>query len=77
MDSVLELESGNFNVLFRTSEATTFSGFEMYVICFEPLERGLPGLLNCDCLIVRAGEMGGGEKVVYSSLCNNHCMVIR
>ena len=44
MDSVLELQSGDFDVFFRTSEETTFPGFEMYVICFEPLERRLPGL---------------------------------
>ena len=46
MDSVLELQSADFKVFFRTSEETKNTGFEMYAICFEPEERDLEGLLN-------------------------------
>lgn len=37
---------GQFTALFRTddSEPGTFSGFEMYVICYYPGERDLPGM---------------------------------
>ena len=45
MDSVLELQSADFTVFFRSSEETKNIGFEMYAICFEPIsesqEKGL------------------------------------
>ena len=42
-DAVAELELGKFTVFFRSSEMLSFKGFEMYIICFRPDERNLPG----------------------------------
>ena len=39
---VLELEFGNFTVVFRTSEEVRGEGFQMYSLCFKPAERFLP-----------------------------------
>ena len=41
--SAIELESGKFTVFFRSSEILQFRGFEMYIICFRPDEKDLPG----------------------------------
>ena len=41
-NAVLELEFGNFTVIFRTSEEVRGEGFEMYSLCFKPAERFLP-----------------------------------
>ena len=46
-DSVLELESHEFNVFFRTSEQNEngeFRGFQMYIICFQQTEADLEGV---------------------------------
>ena len=43
--SVLQLEFGNFTVVFRTSEETEGEGFQMYVVCFKPAETALPSKL--------------------------------
>ena len=51
-DSVLELEFGDFIVVFRTSEEVRGKGFEMYALCFRPAERnmaGMPLLLFSQC----------------------------
>ena len=45
-DSLLQLESGNFSVFFRTSEQKKDTGFEMYAICFEPEEQNVSGPWN-------------------------------
>ena len=34
--TVLELQTGNFTVYFRTSEEGRRRGFEMFVVCFNP-----------------------------------------
>ena len=34
--TVLELQTGDFTVYFRTSEEGRRRGFEMYVVCFNP-----------------------------------------
>ena len=44
-DAVLELEFGDFMVIFRSSEDTRGEGFELYTICFRPEEADLAGLL--------------------------------
>ena len=38
---VLQLEFGNYTVVFRSSEEVRGEGFEMYSICFKPAERDL------------------------------------
>ena len=43
-DSVLELQSRNFTVYFRTSEEKTIKGFQMYIVCFNKEERNLEGM---------------------------------
>ena len=43
-DSVLELESRNFTVYFRTSEDTVARGFQMLIVCFNHEERNLEGI---------------------------------
>ena len=43
-DSVLELQSGAFDVTFRSSEERNFTGFQMVVICFRPDERDMEGV---------------------------------
>ena len=43
-DSVLELEFGDFTVVFRTSEEVRRRGFEMYTLCFRGAERNMPGM---------------------------------
>ena len=54
--SLLELESGNFTVVFRTSEDDVVGdGFEMYIICYRPSETKLPGESTCQ------GCFNGGE----------------
>ena len=35
--------SGTFTVTFRTGERTRGRGFELYIICYEPLDLDLPG----------------------------------
>ena len=45
--SILELEFGNFTVVFRTSEEIRGEGFQMYAICFKPAEKFLPSMLIC------------------------------
>ena len=51
-NSMLQLQSGEFKVFFRTSEENTVKGFQMYIICFQPSEADLEGtfdkVLNCD-----------------------------
>ena len=43
--SLLELETGNFTVVFRSSEDDVVGdGFQMYVICYKPSEDNLSGL---------------------------------
>ena len=42
-DSVFQLESGEFNVIFRSSEERNFTGFQMYVICFREDEADIKG----------------------------------
>jgi hypothetical protein len=44
-DSLMELQPRNFTVFFRTSETEKFTGFEMYIICFQPEERNQTGCL--------------------------------
>lgn len=41
-DTVMELEFGNYTVVFRTSDEDRGEGFEMYSICFKPEEKDLP-----------------------------------
>ena len=42
--SLLQLENGRFTVVFRTSEKIfEGGGFEMYVLCYRPLETGMDG----------------------------------
>ena len=41
-NAVLELEFGDFTVIFRTSEEVRGEGFEMYSLCFKPAEKFLP-----------------------------------
>ena len=43
MDAVIELEFGDYTAVFRTSEDIRGEGFQMYSICFQPLERNLEG----------------------------------
>ena len=43
-DSVLQLQSRNFTVYFRTSEDTVARGFRMLIVCFNPEERDLEGI---------------------------------
>ena len=43
-DSVLGLESGEFNVFFRSSEQNKYGGFQMYIICFQVSETNLEGV---------------------------------
>ena len=38
---LLQLESGNFTVTFRTSAEGEFPGFQMYIVCFEPQYHGM------------------------------------
>ena len=51
-NSMLQLQSGEFKVFFRTSEENNVKGFQMYIICFQPMEADLEGtfdkVLNCD-----------------------------
>ena len=52
-NSMLQLQSGEFKVFFRTSEENTVKGFQMYIICFLPpseadLEGTFDKVLNCD-----------------------------
>ena len=44
-DSVLELQSPEFTVFFRTSEEKKFRGFQMYIICFREADRDRRGYL--------------------------------
>ena len=44
-DAVIELEFGDYVVVFRTSEEVRGRGFQMYSLCFRPTERDLPGTL--------------------------------
>ncbi|CAI8036334.1 hypothetical protein GBAR_LOCUS20360 [Geodia barretti] len=46
MDAVIELEFGDYTTVFRTSEEIQGEGFQMYTICFQPLERNLEGCFN-------------------------------
>ena len=48
-DAVLELEFGDFMVIFRSSEDIRGEGFELYAICFRPEEADLEGLLDLYC----------------------------
>ena len=43
-DAVIELEFGDYIVVFRTSEEIRGRGFEMYSVCFKPTERDLPSM---------------------------------
>ena len=47
MDAVIELEFGDYTTVFRTSEEIQGEGFQMYTICFQPLERNLEGEALC------------------------------
>ena len=47
-NGVLELDFGNYTVIFRSSEVVRGEGFEMYSICFKPEERDLPSM----CIII-------------------------
>jgi hypothetical protein len=38
---LLQLESGNFTVTFRTSAEGEFPGFQMYIVCFEHQYHGM------------------------------------
>ena len=49
----LQLESGEFNVFFRSNDNNNdHQGFEMLIICFQPSEADLEGtfdkVLHCD-----------------------------
>ena len=45
-NAVLELEFGDYTVVFRSSESIRGEGFEMYSLCFIPAERDLPGMTH-------------------------------
>ena len=51
-NSMLQLQSGEFKVFFRTSEENTVKEFQMYIICFQPSEADIEGtfdkVLHCD-----------------------------
>ena len=60
---VLQLESGNFTVVFRTSEDSVVgNGFQMYVICYKPAETSLKGIA-----IKLQSHFGPGAYIFFRS----------
>lgn len=42
-DALVELEFGDYMVVFRTSEEIRGRGFQMYSVCYRPEETDLDG----------------------------------
>ena len=51
-DAVVQLEFADYTAVFRTSEQVRGEGFEMYSICFRPVERNLEGMGVVVCVCV-------------------------
>ncbi|CAI8044885.1 hypothetical protein GBAR_LOCUS24857, partial [Geodia barretti] len=62
-DSTSELQSGNFTVIFRTSEEKKSGGFVMYIVCFREEDRDRRScLITMDFNSSVCSDSGGGEQ---------------
>jgi hypothetical protein len=60
-DAVIELEFGDYVVVFRTSEEVRGRGFQMYSLCFRPTERDLPDCFEVSEFTTGVCSAGSGS----------------